>query len=441
MRATRCGGWSRSILLSFVLGLGWASGVLSAAEVVHPVPLQKSDCAAPGEVNFTAHALFNYRIETTGAVQGIKLLYADVQPADRKPGYLAEVTSCLEKWKFRPATVDGVPAATVMYAAFHRFPPALGDEGKVALPGGRVVPVSLMKQVRVATLAFMDSLLKGSDYKEAKGNGWFVRTDLPKSSLDDVQEAIEFARRVFDEAFPGPGAPAGAQDVTVVLFKDEKEYQQLSAFDNVIPDRAPLAGQYDREFRTIYSALGLRPMPHFARTVAHEATHHFTLQRFSDAEGRLPRWLGEGIAQYVECARMAKPGKVRLEALDRGKVEQPAVLSARAEAFRGSLVYLKRAESALSNLDENLSSVDIAALVDGGLDRHFFGEGAITLYDVSWLLVHYLMNGDRGEHRDAFRKWVTNTSTPRDAASLAAAIGIPVNDLSGRLKGHLAQIK
>lgn len=442
MGATRCGGWSRSILLSFALGLGWASGVAAAAEAVHPVPLQKSDCAAaPGDVQFTGHALFNYRIETTGAVQGIKLLYADVQPADRKPGYLAEITTCLEKWKFRPATVDGAPAATVMYAAFHRFPPARGDEDQLTLPGGRVVPVSLMKQVRVATLAFMDTLLKGSDYKEAKGNGWFVRTDLPKSSLDDVQEAIEFARRVFDEAFPGPGAPAGAQDVTVVLFKDEKEYQQLSAFDNVIPDRAPVAGQYDPAFRTIYSALGLQPMPHFARTVAHEATHHFTLQRFSDAKGRLPRWLGEGIAQYVECAKMAKPGKVRLEALDRGRVEQPAVLSARAEVFRGSLLYLKRAESALSNLDENLSSVNIAVLVDGGLDRHFFGEGATTLYDVSWLLVHYLMNGDRGEHRDAFRKWVTNTSTPRDAASLAAAIGIPANDLSERLKGHLAQIK
>jgi hypothetical protein len=406
------------------------------------VPLQKSDCAvAPGDAAFTGHALFSYRIETTGAVQGIKLLYADVQPIDRKPGYVAEVTSCLEKWKFRPATVDGTPAATVMNVAFHRFPPARGDEEKVTLPGGRVVPVSLMKQVRVATLAFMESLLKGPDYKEAKGNGWLVRTDLPKSSLDDVQAAIEFAHRVFDEAFPGPGVPAGAQDVTVVLFKDEKEYHQLSAFDNIVPDRAPIAGQYDPEFRTIYSALGFQPMPFFARTVAHEATHHFAAQRLSDSEGRIPRWLGEGIAQYVECARMAKPGKVRLEALDRGRVEQPAVVMARGETFGGSLIYRKRAESALMNLDENLASVDIATLVDGRLDRYFFGEGALTVYDVSWLLVHYLMNGDGGQHREAFRKWVTDVRTPRNAASFAAAVGIPANDLSGRLKVYLAQIE
>ena len=442
MKATRCGRWSRPILLLILLALARAPRVATAGEIVHPVPLQKGDCAAAlGDAAFTGHALFSYRIETTGAVQGIKLRYADVQPVDRKAGYLAEVTSCLEKWRFRPATVDGTPAATVMHVAFHRFPPARGDEEKVALPGGRVVSVGLMKQVRVATLAFMESLLKGPDYKEAKGNGWLVRTDLPKSSLDDVQAAIEFAHRVFDEAFPGPGAPAGAQDVTVVLFKDEKEYQQLSAFDNIIPDRAPVAGQYDAEFRTIYSALGLQPMPFFARTVAHEATHHFAAQRLSDAEGRIPRWLGEGIAQYVECTRMAKPGKVRLEALDRGKVEQPAVLMARAETFRGAFIYQKRAESALSNLDENLANVDIAALVDGRLERHFFGERALTLYDVSWLLVHYLMNGDGRQHREAFRKWATDVGTPRNAASLAAAIGIPADDLSGRLRVHLAQTK
>lgn len=442
MRATRCGRWSRAILLSILPALAWAPRVATAGETVHPVPLQKGDCAAAfGDAAFTGHALFSYRIETTGAVQGIKLLYADVQPVDRKPGYLAEVTSCLEKWRFRPATVDGTPAATVMYVAFHRFPPARGDEEKVALPGGRVVPVSLMKQVRVATLAFMESLLKGPDYKEAKGNGWLVRTDLPKSSLDDVQAAIEFAHRVFDEAFPGPGAPAGAQDVTVVLFEDEKEYQQLSAFDNIIPDRAPVAGQYDPEFRTIYSALGLQPMPFFARTVAHEATHHFAAQRLADAEGRIPRWLGEGIAQYVECTRMAKPGKVRLEALDRGNVNQPAVVMARAETYRGSFIYRKRAESALSNLDENLANLDIAALVDGRLERHFFGAGAPTLYDVSWLLVHYLMNGDGRQHREAFRRWATDVGTPRNAASLAAAIGIPAGDLPGRLRVYLAQIK
>jgi len=436
---------SRAARVVILLALVGAPRVATAGETVHPVPLQKGDCAAaPGDAAFTGHALFSYRIETTGAVQGIKLLYADVQPVDRKPAYLAEVTSCLERWRFRPATVDGTPAATVMNVAFHRFPPARGheeDAEKVVLPGGRVVPVALMKQVRVAMLAFMESLLKGPDYKEAKGIGWRVRTDLPKSSLDDVQAAIEFAQRVFDEAFPGPGAPAGAQDVTVVLFKDEKEYQQLSAFDNIIPDRAPVAGQYDPEFRTIYSALGSQPMPVFARTMAHEATHHFAALRLSDAEDRIPRWLNEGVAQYIECTRMAKPGKVRLEALDRGRVEQPAVVMARAEAYRGSLIYQKRVENALSNLDANLASVDIAALVDGQLDRHFFDEAALTLYDVSWLLVHYLMNGDGRQHREAFRKWVTDVGTPRNAASLSAAVGIPAHDLSGRLRAYLAQIK
>ena len=409
---------------------------------MHPVPLQKSDCAeAPGDAGFTGHALFSYRIETTGAVQGIKLLYADVQPADRKPRYLAEMTSCLEKWRYRPATVRGTPVAANMNVAFHRFPPASGGEEKVAGRGGGAVPDSFMKQIRAATLAFMDSLLQGRDYKEAKGSGWFLRTDLPKSSLDDVQAAIEFAQRVFDEAFPGPAVPAGAQDMTVVLFKDEKHYQQLSAFDNFIPGRTRVAGQYDPGLRMIYSAVGPQPMPIFARTVAHEATHHFAAQRLADADGRIPRWLGEGIAQYVECARMAKPGKVRLEALDRGVMERSPVFMAGAEEYWNSYTYTKRAESALSNLQENLANVDVVALVDGRLEPRFFGEEAFTLYDVSWLLVQYLMNGDERQHREAFRKWAMDVGTPRNAASLVAAMGIPANDLPGRLKAYLAQLK
>ena len=414
----------------------------AATIVSHPVPLQNSDCAvAPGTVTFTGHALFEYRIEPSGAVQGIKLLYADVQPPDRKPGFLSEVQGCLAKWKFRPATADGVPTATVMKVAFHRLPPAVNDGTQVMLPGGRVVPAALVKQVRTATLAFTETLLKGRGYTEARGNGWSLRTDLPKSSLDDIQKTLDFARSVFDEAFPGSAAPAGTPDVTMILFKDEEEYRQLSAFDNVIPERAPVAGQYDGEFRMIYSALGSDPMPIFARIMAHEATHHFTFMRLSTANGPVPRWLSEGIAQYVQCVKMAKPGKIRLEALDRGQVSQPSVFVTAGGAAHGAWIYPKRAEVAFSDLDQNLSDVDLAVLVDGRLDRHFFGEGAIGLYNVSWLLVQYLLNGDGGRHREAFRKWVLDPGAERTATTLSAAVGLSMTDLQQRLKAYLGQIK
>src|SRR5262245_8689137 len=106
MGATDRGCWSRAFQCFIVSAL--AAGVPSAmAATVHPVPLQSSECGNPaGSAGLTGHALFEYRIEATGTVQGVKLLYADVQPEARKQGYVAEVKSCLEKWKFRPATVD-----------------------------------------------------------------------------------------------------------------------------------------------------------------------------------------------------------------------------------------------------------------------------------------------------------------------------------------------
>src|SRR6185369_8279278 len=86
---------------AWILAFAWAGPASAAGELVHPVPLQKMDCAeVPGNADMTGHALFSYRIEATGAVTGIKLLYAEVQPVDRKAAYLTGVTSCLEKWKY-----------------------------------------------------------------------------------------------------------------------------------------------------------------------------------------------------------------------------------------------------------------------------------------------------------------------------------------------------
>ena len=42
--------------------LAWAPRVAAAGETVHPVPLQKGDCAAvTGDTAFTGHVLFSYR--------------------------------------------------------------------------------------------------------------------------------------------------------------------------------------------------------------------------------------------------------------------------------------------------------------------------------------------------------------------------------------------
>jgi hypothetical protein len=110
-------------------------------------------------------------------------------------------------------------------------------------------------------------------------------------------------------------------------------------------------------------------------------------------------------------------------------------------AQQGTFVWKKRVEAALADLRENLSEVDVAALVDGGLDRHFFDEHGESLYDVSWLLVHFLMNGEDGRHRDAFRAWVLDAGAAKSAATLAAATAIPAADLPARLREHLARLR
>jgi hypothetical protein len=435
----------RSFLVPVLCGalLGVAAPAAAATVTGHPVPLQTTDCAvAPGEASsITGHALFEYVVEVPGTVEGINLLYADVRPPERQSAFIADLTECLRRWTFEPATVDGAPAAARMKVAFHRQPPTPAGAAEVLLPNGRTVPMALVDEMRSATLAFTESLLKGRDYKEAKGDGWRLRTDLPESALDDVQNAIAFARRALSEILPPrPGsaaAPPDRADVTLILFKDQEKFRQLSAFDNLVPERAPIAGEYDPQFRLIYSAAGDTPFALFARVMAHEATHHFLTQRWPPGSWP-PRWLNEGMAQYIEFLKPSKSGKVRLDALDRGDVMQLATISGRNGVRNGYVLWHKPVEAALRDLPGDLSRVDVAALLDGRLDRDFFHENQKSVYDVSWLVVHFLMNGDDTRHREAFRSWMLDPATEKNGAALAAATGIPAAELPARLRGHLA---
>ena len=429
--------------------LGLSASLATAGTVTsNPVSLQDGSCPTSNPSDgSTAHALYEYQITQSGTVLGIKLLYADVKPAERRTALLAQFQACLAGWRFRPATVDGAPAAALMKASFHRLPPAPAAGPEVRLPGGAILSVASLSQIRAATFAFTETLLAGKGYLEARGDGWFLRTDLPRTTFDDIQRALEFARAAFSEAFPGRAdQPAsadqpGPQDVTIVLFKDQEKYQELSAFDNLIPDRAPVAGQYNPQLKIIYAAQGNQPMPIFSRLIAHEATHHFAQLRLARPGSYMPTWLNEGVAEFVQSMKMAKPGKIRLDALDRGTVEQPAAIVTRDDTMSGEWVWVKNADESLHLLAENLGEVDLEALLNGALDRHFRDNEMKVHYAVSWLVVHTLLTGEGGRYRDAFRAWATSTGTERNASTLGAGLGITMPELRRLLEKHLKEIQ
>jgi hypothetical protein len=433
--------------LSIACSLGLSASLATAGTVTsNPVSLQDGSCPSSNPSDgSTAHALYEYQITQSGTVLGIKLLYADVKPPERRAALLAQFQACLAGWRFRPATVDGAPAAALMKASFHRLQPAAGPE--VRLPGGAIISVAALSQIRAATLAFTETLLAGKGYLETRGDGWLLRTDLPKTTFDDIQRALDFARAAFSEAFPGRAdRPAsadqpGPQDVTIILFKDQEKYQELSAFDNLIPDRAPVAGQYNPQMKIIYAAQGDQPMPIFSRLIAHETTHHFAQLRLARPDSYVPIWLNEGIAEFVGSIKMAKPGKIRLDALDRGIISQPAAILTRDDTLSGERVWLKNAEESIHLLAENLGEVDLEALFNGALDRHFRDNEMRVHYAVSWLVVHSLLTGEGGRYRDAFRVWATNTGAERNAATLGAALGITMPELRRLLEKHLKEIQ
>jgi hypothetical protein len=434
-------------------------GALAAAAVLRawlcpPDPLRAQEvsdlkleelCDLPaGAAPSRAHFLFEYRLDATGKVQDAQTLYASVEPEAGRPALAAALAECIRQWGYRPPAPK--PAAeTVLLASFHRFAPAPKDGPVGILPDGRELPAAWFdemreEKLRLATLLLQrvkPRLLTDAVYREAAGKGWLLRANVTEPNFEAARRALEFAERAFDAAFPGaPPVPAD-MPLTVLLLQHEREYAQVIAFENFVPMRFQSAGRYSSWDRTITTAMGDLPAPLWTRNLAHEATHHFIAQRLYSGK-RPPTWVNEGIAAFIECLRSGPPAEaasgreIDLASIERGKVAAPPrVWNLPAEE------YLRTLREAAA--DRSLASA--AEVTRRSFEERFRGPDPRQAYGQAWLLVHYLMNGEEGKHREAFRRWLSGPDAEGEGGALAAALGIALDRIDAALAAHLESLR
>jgi len=416
---------------------GILAAVLLAATAVHAQrlrPLHKDSCELPETLKgVSAHILVKFNVNLAGKVSSVEVAYSTVDPPGQAEPVERRVTSCVEGWTFEPHPDPSTwgHGSVEVFQGFHYFRPPPANAETVEIYDGHRVPRANLEEMRSAKLDFGAALLKGPGYFEVSGEGWSLRSNMKKKGRTVFIDAIHDGMAAFDRIFPtAPPVPEGA-DLTIMLFRSQDEFNRIAAFDNVFRGPQP-AGEYNPRQRTAYTFGSSQSYNHPQRlaveALVHEVTHHLVFQRLAGGDRTPPYWVNEGIASFIQLLKPPHKGELDLTRFVRGRQVQGAF-----RWMASSSEYLE----AYTRRKKEGSLPDLESFLEG----KFESLDADTAYGLSWILVHYLINGEEGRLAEPFTRWMLGTMGSGKDPGLAAALGLSVEELGRRLDGHVEVMK
>jgi len=383
------------------------------------VPLQDASCDLPKELSsVTGHALFRYIVSPDGSVGDVVEVYLTSVPPSRKDAFSQALRSCLEGWHYKPAQYSGIPVPVQMLMAFHYFEPTFHGAPLVDLPDGKTIPLRHFEIMREEKLNLARRLLDGPEYAEISRGGWTLRTNVRSDQREELLSAIDRTQRRFGSVFPNALSVPNSSPLVVLLFRNEDQFNQVAAFDNVLRMKGFIAGQYSPQEHTAYASLGDQPIPMVVSTLVHETAHHLIHQRLIKEPRYPPFWVNEGLATFMEllCA------------------EESSALSCFARGEQRDGAYRWRARGTVYLNAVGNKRPDLRAFLAGSSE-----VGSIpadVAYGLSWLLVHFMINGENGIHRERLDKWLLTDADGHHGESILAALGLTAEELDIRLQKH-----
>ena len=389
--------------------------LVGQAATTPPTPIRTPTLMTPIEAAGTGLAPevgVRVKLDATGRVREVEVL--SIEPSSNLDAVFEQVTrETLLDWRYAPARRDGLPIETTLTWSV-KFPSRTVQPGGAEVVGGTDPPeverfawrdlavaersafnrrrevLLLPHEKRLELL--QENLAKASRFLDAKRTReaatprFLVYTDAPDPKIGEMLASnLEAVFNTLDRLL-GSGITTQPErsKIVAVLFSTEAAFREAQS-DIVGIEWA--AG--------VYSPVGLilfhMQMPSnqaLLSTMIHEATHAY-LDRYIARPGVvLPRWLDEGFAEYVGNSEIRKgeivAGKTRRVELYRGPwglARGPASTSRTLDQLKDTL---KKGDAA--SLRELLAA-DIST---------FYGEKRESYYGTSWLLVHFLNQGEEG---------------------------------------------
>ncbi len=211
---------------------------------------------------------------------------------------------------------------------------------------------------------------------EAFAEVWRERTAL----------AFRELRRIF------PPRERAVEPATVLIFPDREGYEAYA--EHFAPENHPALGYYDPVRRELVMAESDRDEALFA-TLLHESTH-LVLRDFL-GHRYPPAWLDEGLATYYETGVLVEDEETGEASIRFGEVHEEFLRLAERHLAANAPVDVRR-----------FATMDFDSFADVGtstLRRH---------YALSWSLVYYLLNGERGRFRAQLQLYLDEIAAAPD---------------------------
>ncbi|MFL5320089.1 MAG: DUF1570 domain-containing protein [Myxococcaceae bacterium] len=207
-----------------------------------------------------------------------------------------------------------------------------------------------------------------------------MRTD---AELDDARGALERMEQLRGVLFDFCGGQAEAPSkLTILYFRDRDEIDDLRSTDRAYMNSYARRMVLGPDF---FTTAGWRVGSVLVHELTHDVAHHALL--------RMPRWLNEGLAQYLATAHLEKNGT------------QVAVGMQDSSALYGVTMHNRFPVSELWDFS-------------GPLWKEEDAEREGTFYSSSWLLVHFLVN----RHYTELATWFDHLRRAEDPRSSFEAI-------------------
>lgn len=246
-----------------------------------------------------------------------------------------------------------------------------------------------------------------SGWTQLRAPNFLFVGDAPVGEMRRLASHLEGLRAFFLHHFPQT-TPVHATQTVVVIFKDEKSYEEFKPHIN--ERSAPgIVGHFQPDADVNYIAFHVRPTDNRnpAEIAAHELTHLLAREHFE----RTPAWFDEGFAEYYSTFRQAK--------FDRARI---------GDEIAGRALTLRRAEF-----------LPLAKVL--AADRHspYYTEPEYRsiFYAQSWALVHYLLSdrtGTRAAQLKSYLEMWRAGAEPGEA--LRRAFNLDNTTLESRLRAY-----
>jgi hypothetical protein len=264
----------------------------------------------------------------------------------------------------------------------------------------------------------------GSAWIEVTSVHFVLKTDLDVGAARDASATLEemFAA-LSDWGFPSEDKPKFRIDV--VWFRSIRDFQALTS--QMAAGRFYPAGLHDFEARPI-TLLGGAFVQSTRESLQHELTHWFVHYYYPQA----PRWLDEGLAQYMETLAIEE----RTVVIGRRRKDRKFWKGPRQwqnDPSGASILLLPVSEAPELDALRRMGPQEFYGNLELDPTR---GEGARTLaasnvhYHAAWTLVHMLLTSV--EYTDAFGKYLQRLHAgERDAAAWNETLGrVPAHKLA-----------